>query len=56
VDLLPFAVLLDREGKVVALHARQNRLREKLDELLGSPADALPGGAPEPEPSAPSQP
>jgi hypothetical protein len=55
VDLLPFAILLDREGKVVALHARQNRLREKLDELLGSPAEALPGGAPEPEPS-PSQP
>jgi hypothetical protein len=56
VDLLPFAVLLDREGKVVALHARQNRLLQKLDELLGSPADDLPGGAPKPEPSPPSQP
>ncbi len=43
VDLLPFAVLLDREGKVVALHARQHRLHEKLQELLGPPADGLPG-------------
>jgi thiol-disulfide isomerase/thioredoxin len=46
VDLLPFAVLLDREGKVVALHARQDRLHEKLETLLGSPSGALPGGFP----------
>jgi peroxiredoxin len=36
VDLLPFAVLLDREGKVIALHARQDRLRQKCKTLLGS--------------------
>jgi tetratricopeptide (TPR) repeat protein len=56
VDLLPFAVLLDREGKVVALHARQNRLHEKLEGLLGSPTNDLPGGAPGLEPALPSQP
>jgi hypothetical protein len=33
VDMLPFAVLLDREGKVVALHARQHRLVAKLERI-----------------------
>jgi thiol-disulfide isomerase/thioredoxin len=46
VDLLPFAVLLDREGKVIALHARQDRLRQKVQDVLGPPAGGLPSGFP----------
>ncbi len=46
VDLLPFAVLVGRDGNVVALHVRQQRLQEKLRELLGPPPGALPGNLP----------
>jgi len=60
VDLLPFAVLLDREGKVVALHARQDRLLQKVSDLLGPPAGGLPGGfpgsVPGPDPTVPPAP
>lgn len=56
VDLLPFAVLLDQEGKVVALHARQNRLHEKLQEMLGPPAGDLPGALQGLEPASPAVP
>lgn len=56
VDLLPFAVLLDQEGKVVALHARQNRLHEKLQDLLGPPSNGFPGPAQGLEPALPAVP
>ena len=41
VQSIPFLVLLDAEGKVVALHVQGEKLAEKLAELLG-PATAAP--------------
>lgn len=35
VDGIPFMVLLDREGKVLGLHMRGQKLEDKLAELLG---------------------
>jgi thiol-disulfide isomerase/thioredoxin len=44
IDAIPFLVLLDRDGKVNALHVRGEKLEQKLAELLG-PADE-PAAAP----------
>jgi thiol-disulfide isomerase/thioredoxin len=44
VQSIPFLVLLDAEGKVVALHVQGEKLAEKLAELLG-PANAAPAPA-----------
>jgi len=38
VDSIPFVVLVDRDGKVNAIHVRGEKLGEKLAELLGPPA------------------
>jgi hypothetical protein len=35
VKSIPFLVLLDGEGKAIALHTRGERLGEKIAELLG---------------------
>lgn len=45
VDALPFVVLVGRDGNVAALHARGPRLQEKLDQLLGPAAEAVPAKA-----------
>jgi thiol-disulfide isomerase/thioredoxin len=42
VKSIPFLVLLDTEGKVVALHTRGEKLGEKLAELLGPVEEAAP--------------
>jgi thiol-disulfide isomerase/thioredoxin len=45
VKSIPFLVLLDGEGKVIALHTRGERLGEKLAELLGPVEPAEQTGA-----------
>ena len=46
---IPFLVLLDGEGKVIALHSRGDKLGEKLAELLGPVEDTTPAGEGEKE-------
>ncbi len=50
IDAIPFIVLLDRDGKVNALHVRGEKLDQKLAELLGPAAapaaPAVPAAAP----------
>ena len=52
IDAIPFLVLVDREGKVNALHVRGEKLQQKLAELLG-PVDE-PAAAPATPPAAPA--
>ncbi|MEX2027503.1 MAG: TlpA disulfide reductase family protein, partial [Pirellulaceae bacterium] len=40
ISMLPFNVLVDREGIVVALHARGSDLDKKLEQLYGPPASS----------------
>jgi thiol-disulfide isomerase/thioredoxin len=57
IDAIPFIVLVDRDGKVNALHVRGEKLEQKLAELLGpagEPAATTPA-APAP-PAAPAAP
>lgn len=56
IDAIPFIVLLDRDGKVNALHTRGEKLEQKLAELLGpagEPAPATP--APPAAPATPAE-
>ena len=48
IDAIPFIVLVDRDGKVNALHVRGEKLEQKLAELLG------PAGEPAPAPAIPA--
>ena len=50
IDAIPFIVLLDRDGKVNALHVRGEKLEQKLAQLLG------PAGATEPPAPAAEKP
>lgn len=57
VKSIPFLVLLNAEGKVIALHPRGEKLGEKLAELLGPVEGATPpadGAAPPAEGAAPA--
>ena len=58
VDAIPFMILLDREGKVLALHVRGERLVQQLAKLLGPVAEpaAGPGAKPAPPPTVPENP
>lgn len=46
IDAIPFIVLLDRDGKVNALHVRGEKLEQKLAQLLGPPAAPTAPAAP----------
>ena len=42
VDGIPFLVLVGKDGKVDSLHVRGTRLKTRLTQLLGEPAEAKP--------------
>ncbi len=50
VTALPFVVLVDKEGKAVAIHVRGPMLERKLREMLGPPAGGDKGDSPVPVP------
>ncbi len=52
IDAIPFIVLLDRDGKVNALHVRGEKLEQKLAQLLGPPGAAEAPTPPAEKPAA----
>ena len=54
VDGIPFLVLVGKDGKVDSLHVRGTRLKTRLTQLLGEPAEAKPVEVPS-DPTKPAE-
>ncbi|HYO25772.1 MAG TPA: hypothetical protein VEQ85_12585 [Lacipirellulaceae bacterium] len=44
---IPTAILIDQQGKVVHMEARDTALKDELQRLLGAPAEATPAAGAE---------
>lgn len=56
IDAIPFIVLVDRDGKVNALHVRGEKLEQKLAQLLGPPSAPAAPATPAPPTTPPAKP